>query len=87
MTYIWVNNQHNGANGSSEPLNMVLFLRKHGNNQQAKYLVRNKFWLGWGDLIIQGGTKLFSDWGYSPFMGYSTSLIPMLGSPEYCPLA
>ena len=66
MSFILINQQHNGANLSLTPLNMALFLRIYGQKlvkcaQSAqKTLVR-------GDLNLHGGgTKNFWDGGDMP---------------------
>ena len=55
ISYIWVNQQHNGANQSSKPLNITLFLRIYDNNQRTAHKGYKKILVGGGD---------------SPFMGY-----------------
>ena len=57
MSYIWVNQQHNGANWSPKPVNMALFCRILSNNYGIVREARRRF------LFRGGGTKGGGDKG------------------------
>ena len=64
MSYIWINQQHNGANGLSTPLNMSLFLRIYDNNQSNAREERKKEIDGMGGTCLDGETA--PSWGIVP---------------------
>ena len=82
MSYIWVNQQHNGANWSPKPLNMALFLKIHSNNYVKKFYQGGEPNCPWGGLksFWMGGTVF--EGGTAPLWGIAPPIPPMLSSPS-----